>query len=86
MGQLLPYGPRLEFESVPASLVSDSGLSLHAAISRGPKTVLEFTSLVSLKCWDYTHEPVILPGLLIVYRVTVSLVSDSFTPGTRMQL
>lgn len=68
MGQLLPHNPRLEFESVPTSLVSDPGLSLHAATFRGPNTVLEFTSLVvSLKCWDYTYEPVILPGLLIVY-------------------
>lgn len=39
MGQLLPHGPRLEFESVPTSLVSDPGLSLHAT-SGGPKTVL----------------------------------------------
>lgn len=79
-------GPRLEFESVPPSLGSDPGLSLHAATSKGLTAVLELTSLVSLKCWEYTHEPVILPGLLIAYQVTVSLLSDSFTPGTRMQL
>lgn len=47
MGQLLPHGPCLEFEAIPTSLVSDPGLSLHAATSRGPMAVLELTSLVS---------------------------------------